>query len=365
MQNLYISPGNYISGFDNLENLGEYVGDLSKKVLLLSDKTVYPLIKKGIESLGKNKIEYDQEFFNGECNYDEIDRLVAIAKENKNTGIIGFGGGKILDTIKAVGYKAGLKTITVPTNAATCAGWSSHSAIYTTYGIAYEYLDEKKNPDLLFMDKKIIFEAPKRYIISGILDTLAKWIETSASTRDLKNKNTETNIAIYLAKKSYEDMFKYSKKALEDIEKNKFTEAVDIIIENIILTAGLVGGIGGEACRAVAAHAVNNGFTALPKIYRKNLHGEVVGFGNIVQLILDEKEESEIEKVIKLYKYLDAPCGLDDMGYSNLDEDEKDIVINRALYKGDTIWNLPYTVNFDMLESAIKKADSLCKKVKK
>lgn len=359
MQNLNIAPKNYISGYDNLKELGKSVKTISKKSLVLSDETVYSIIKEALESLEKHKIEYKKEIFSGECNYDEIDRITGILKDGNYTSIIGFGGGKIMDTVKAAGFKAEVKIITVPTSAATCAAWSSHSAVYTFAGIAYEYMNIYKNPDLLYMDKKILAEAPVRYIVAGIQDTLAKWIETDASTQNMDKKNTGTEIAMYLAKKTYNEMFEYGIKAMEDIKKGEYTEEIDKIIENVILTAGLVGGIGGEACRAVAAHALNNGFTVIPEIYRKNLHGEVVGFGNIVQMILDKKEEKEIESVIKLYKNINARCSLQDLGYNDLSQRDEEAVINRALYKGDTIWNLPYVVTYDELKDAIKKANEL------
>ncbi len=359
MQNLNIAPKNYISGYDNLKELGESVKKISQKSLILSDETVYSVVKEALESLTEHKIEYKKEIFSGECNYDEIDRITKLLKDGDYTSIIGFGGGKIMDTVKASGFKAEVKIITVPTSAATCAAWSSHSAIYTFAGIAYEYMNIYRNPDLLYMDKKIIAEAPARYIIAGIQDTLAKWIETDASTQNMDKKNTETEIAMYLAKKTYDEMFEYSIKAIDDIKKGEYTEEIDKIIENVILTAGLVGGIGGEACRAVAAHALNNGFTVIPEIYRKNLHGEVVGFGNIVQMILDKKEENEIEVVIKFYKGINARCTMQDLGYNDLSERDEEAIINRALYKGDTIWNLPYVVTYDELKNAIKKADKL------
>ena len=42
-----------------------------------------------------------------------------------------------------------------------------------------------------------------------IADTIAKWIETDVSSKKIVNKNTEVEIAVFLAKKCYEDMEKY------------------------------------------------------------------------------------------------------------------------------------------------------------
>ncbi len=50
------------------------------------------------------KAELLFEDFNGECSKGEVDRLVALARDNGCDIIVGVGGGKILDTAKAVAY---------------------------------------------------------------------------------------------------------------------------------------------------------------------------------------------------------------------------------------------------------------------
>jgi glycerol dehydrogenase len=226
-------------------------------------------------------------------------------------------------------------------------------------------MDINKNAELVFVDKKIIAEAPTRYIVSGMVDTLAKWVETRAYTKNIKEKNVQLEIAIFLAKKAYDDILRYGKQVLEDLEQNRYTKEVELVIDHIILTAGLVGGIGGAACRAVAAHAINNGFTVLPSKYKKMLHGEVVGFGNIVQMVLDNEKEEEILELLKLYKNIGAPIGLEDLGFGDISEKEMERVVNKSLYKEDTMWNLPYKVDFDKVKTAIEQAEELCKRIKK
>ncbi len=358
MLELFISPSKYISGYDNLGELGSEVFKLGKKSLVLVDKKTDILAKKGIDSLEENNIKVEKIYFEGECSFDEIKRLTNIAIEKNVDNIVGFGGGKLIDTVKAVGYDADIKIITVPTVAATCAAWSSHSAVYTPDGISETYYAIYKNPDLLFFDKKLNGEAPVRYTIAGMVDTLAKWIETRAFTSGIKEKNTELEIAIYLAKKCYEEILEYGQQAIEDMKNKKYSEAVDKILEHNILTAGLVGGIGGEACRAVAAHAINNGLTVIPRLYFGNLHGETVGFGNLVQLILDGHKEEAV-KIAKFYKAIGAPVKLEDLGFGNLDSVTLDKIVQKAMYKGDTMWNLPYEFNFDIIKNTILEANSL------
>ena len=357
MSNLNIAPENYIAGFDNIGDIGKAVKKIAGNILIVVDENTEKFIRSAYKGFENENISFTLEYFKGECCFEEIKRIEDIAIGCKADAIVGVGGGKLIDTVKAAGYNAGVKIINVPTVAATCAAWSSHSAVYTEDGIAYEYYSIHRNPDMVFVDKKILLESPIRYTIAGIADTLAKWIETNAFTRETKIRNTETEIAICLAKKSYNEIIAYGEKAVDDISKGIFSREADMMFTHIIFTAGLVGGIGGAACRAVAAHAVNNGFTVLKNKYKNSLHGEAVAFGNIVQMILDKDEEDKIRELTDFYKKLNIPYNLEMLGYGKLKDEELEKVINKALYKGDTIWNLPYKVSFEMLYNAIKKAD--------
>jgi len=364
MLNLYISPRNYISGYDNIDQLSEHIKRFGKKFLILTTDVVYEILKDKIENLEKDGYEITLQIGNLKCTYNEVEKLKEIMIKEEKDAVIGMGGGKMMDTAKAVSFMVKKPVITVPTIAATCASWASHSAMYTVDGISYEYMSVEKNPDLVFVDKKIIFEAPVRYIVSGMVDTLAKWIETRAYTRNINEKNIQLEIAIFLAKRAYNDIFTYGKKVVEDIKRREYTKEVDLIIEHIIFTAGLIGGIGGEACRAVAAHAINNGLTVLYDRYNEMLHGEVVGFGNIVQMFLDNENEEDIIKLINLYKDIEAPIGLDMLNFDEISDDELTKVINKSMYREDTMWNLPYKVDFGMIKAAIEKADNLCKTIR-
>lgn len=357
MSNLNIAPENYIAGFDNIGDIGKSVKKIVKKIVVVVDEKTEKIVHKAYKSFEKEEISFVVEYFNGECCFEEIKRIEETAVKFGAEGVVGFGGGKLLDTVKAAGYNAGVKIINVPTVAATCAAWSSHSAVYTDEGIAYEYYSIHRNPDMVFVDKKILMESPIRFTIAGIADTLAKWIETNAFTRETKIRNTETEIAICLAKKSYNEILEYGEKAVSDIQKGIFSREADMMFTHIVFTAGLIGGIGGAACRAVAAHAVNNGFTVLKNKYKNSLHGEAVAFGNIVQMILDNDDEDKIRHLVEFYKKINIPYNFETLGYGKLNDSDLEKVINKALYKGDTIWNLPYKVNYDMLYNAIRKAD--------
>ena len=103
MANILISPGKYVQGPGELKKLGEYAEKYGKKALILITASGFQRIGAIVEGSFLDKeaaAEFD--YFNGECSKTEIDRLLNIARDKGCDMIIGIGGGKILDTAKAV-----------------------------------------------------------------------------------------------------------------------------------------------------------------------------------------------------------------------------------------------------------------------
>jgi len=74
---------------------------------------------------GLGSIKHSVKKFRGEASKSEINRLQQIAKEQNVDMIIGFGGGKTLDTAKAVAHYLKLPVIIMPSIASTDAPCSS------------------------------------------------------------------------------------------------------------------------------------------------------------------------------------------------------------------------------------------------
>ena len=85
-------------------------------------------------------------------------------------------------------------------------------------------------------------------------------------------------------------------KAKLAIENHVCTAAV----ENVIEANTFLSGVGFESGGLAAAHAIHNGFTALPETHEM-YHGEKVAFGTLVQLVLENRsaERSEERRVGK------------------------------------------------------------------
>ena len=75
-----------------------------------------------------------------------------------------MGGGKTIDTAKAVAHSVGAATAVVPTIASTDAPTSALSVIYTSDGAFQRYVFQPRNPDLVLLDTEIIARAPIRFL---------------------------------------------------------------------------------------------------------------------------------------------------------------------------------------------------------
>ena len=181
MSKVMISPSRYVQGAGAIHDLGGHVKKLGRRALLLGGKTgmasVHDAVRQGFEQEG---IEVIFEQFRGECSKTEIERIMQIVRLENLDVIIGVGGGKALDTAKAVAYYLNLPVAIVPTIAATDAPCSALSVVYTDEGIFESYLILPKNPDLVLVDTAIVAKAPVRLLVSGMGDALATWFEANA-----------------------------------------------------------------------------------------------------------------------------------------------------------------------------------------
>lgn len=172
-----IFPGRYVQGPNATAQLGKEASVFSDTALLITDPFVYDTILPKVQKKIESDITTYPLRFQGECCDKEIQRLVKLVNEKKAGVIIGMGGGKTLDTAKAVAHYCKVPVIIAPTLASTDAPCSALSVIYTPEGEFESYLVLPKNPDVVLLDTTIIVNAPVRFLVSGMGDALATWFE--------------------------------------------------------------------------------------------------------------------------------------------------------------------------------------------
>ncbi len=353
MTRIILSPSKYIQGENIINELPNLISYLGNNALVIIDKYIYENIPIDF----KHSIYCKVEVFSGECCLNEINRLTALANEKSINIIIGIGGGKTIDTAKAVSYTLNASVVISPTTASSDAPTSALSVIYTSEGEFQKYLILRKNPDIVLVDSNIIANAPTRLLVAGIGDALATYFEARINHQH-KNITLAGGIpslaAFTLAKLSYDTMLKHGVSAKMDCDKNQVTSALEDIIEvNTYLS-----GIGFESSGLAAAHAIHNGFSHLKECHHL-LHGEKVAFGTIVQLILEKAPIKELHTVIQFCRKLGLPTTLREMGLKETQYNQLTLVAELACAPHETIHNMKLPITPQDVVDAITQANDI------
>jgi glycerol dehydrogenase len=141
MDRVIQSPGKYIQGADVLTRLGDYLKPLANRWLVVGDKFVLGFAEETLrQSFKKAGLHAEIAPFGGECSQNEIDRLKKLADSADCLAVLGIGGGKTLDTAKALAHFMDVPVAIAPTIASTDAPCSALSVIYTDSGEFDRYL---------------------------------------------------------------------------------------------------------------------------------------------------------------------------------------------------------------------------------
>ena len=351
MQTKTIFPSRYVQGADALNLLGEEAARFGDSALLLQDTfvagTYNEVLRDALSNLGK----VTETVFGGECCDEEIDRLKKLADVDV---IIGIGGGKTLDTAKAVADDLNLPVVIVPTLASSDAPCSALSVIYTANGEFLRYHVTKANPNVVLVDSTVIAKAPARFLVSGMGDALATWFEAN-SCRLSKSANMSgymgSQTATSLARTCYETLLEFGELALASCEANTVTPALDRVIEANVLLSGL----GFESGGLAAAHAIHNGLTVLEGTH-PYWHGEKVAIGTLASLFITDQSAEIIDEVYSFCEAVGLPTTLAQIGLDGV-SDEDLLKAAAASVADDTMGNEAGTVTAEDVLGALKAVD--------
>lgn len=357
------SPKKFVIGRGLLQQMHDYVKDFGDNAFIISDEFILQRVNdEAIAGLEQAGLKGVSEKFNYECTEVEIKRLGALAEAQQANVIVGIGGGKTLDSAKAVAYYHKLPVILFPTIASTDAPCTALAVIYTEQGEFERYLFLPQNPDAVIADTSIIAAAPVRFFAAGVGDALATYFEARAcyaadGVNLVLKKPSRTGLG--LAQLCYQLLSENVDAAMDAVKNKVSTPALEQTIEATIYLSG----VGAEAGGLAAAHAVNNGMSAVPDLHRAQ-HGEKVVFGLLTQLVLENAPRAEIDEVVRIIKVAGLPLTLQDMGLKTFVEAEWRKVAEIACADGDTMGNMPMELTVDDVYEAMVAANALAERYK-
>lgn len=289
-----------------------------KRILIIHGKKSWEAAKPFWPEM--KRIRNDEYTYSGECSINEIESLSTLVNNHSYDGLVGVGGGKVLDLTKSVGYNTNTPVILVPTLASNCSPWTPISVIYDEFGSYIRFDIHPNNSSLVLIEPRILIHAPLNMLVAGIGDTLAKWYEADVQMSLIDNKPVPLQISYYAAKQCKDLLLEHSIEAIEAVRKGKINDHFIKVVETIIVLGGMVGGFGDHYGRVAGAHAIHNGLTILEETHHA-LHGEKVAYGILVQLVLEDKWE-EIHQLIPFYRELGLPTSLKELGVQHVTEED-------------------------------------------
>lgn len=198
--------------------------------------------------------------------------------------LIACGGGKALDTVKTAAIELKKIVFTVPTICSNCSAATAIAVVYNDDG-SLEGYSYPNRPAHIFINPKIIAEAPAEYFWAGVGDALSKQPEVEYAT-SAGNLEHTAGLGLALAHTCSEPLFTYGVRGLEDVRQDLSSEAVKQIALDIVVNTGYVSNLTNQNdyyYNSSVAHAFYNATCSIPR-EGTYLHGEVVSLGVLVLL---------------------------------------------------------------------------------
>ena len=133
-------------------------------------------------------------------------------------------------------------------------------------------------------------------------------------------------------------------------------------VEDVIEANTLLSGLGVQNTSCAGAHSIAEGITVLPPC-AKLLHGEVVAFGVLVQLIVEGAPAEEIDELYDFYNQVGLPTTFADLDIPDATGEDIMKVAEASMH---SYWDVePFTVNPQMVYDGIMLANALGMEKKK
>lgn len=357
LENYEVHLPNYSIGDKIYDKIGPVCESYGKTVLIIGGKRALEAAEGKIRDyVEKTNLEIiGTKIYGTDCTYATVDKLRELPEYQTADMVFGVGGGKALDTVKCLCITDDKPVFAFPTIASNCAACTSVSIMYNEDGTFLKPHFFVRPVMHSFIDTEIIAKAPSKYMWAGIGDTYAKYYEATISSRNERLEHF-TALGVAIGHMCRDPLLQYGAKALEDHKKGLCTYEVEQVVLAIVVTTGIASIFLTKDFtpdyNSGLAHAVFYALTSYPVIEEKHLHGEVVGFGVLLALLVDGQED-EFEQIYKLNKELQLPTSLADI---DITEEQWEESMTRIPEMSD-VAHYPYKVTKEMLIDAMRKIE--------
>ncbi|MFC7518041.1 glycerol dehydrogenase [Herbaspirillum sp. GCM10030257] len=328
---IFGSPGRYVQGAGAVNLIGHFASLLGKRATLVADPLVMNLAgDRIVTSCEKSGVQINCLAFEGELTFDLVSRLTTECEVTRPDFIIAAGGGRSIDTGKALSKKMGCPIITVPTAASNDAPTSKNYVLYDEHHrlAAVEHLIS--SPAYVVVDTALIANAPAALLRAGIGDAIAKKFEADQCAAALAGLNMfqarPLASARVLSDACFATLLDDAAAALQVAGTGRPNTAFERVVEATILMAGL----GFESGGLSVAHAMTRGLSVLREVNRTP-HGFQVAYGLLVQIELEQRNDGIRERIEQFHADTGLPRSLAQLGLQNVLAEELDTVAELTL----------------------------------
>lgn len=364
LENYSIVIPSYTTGPDAYREIPKFCGVYGRKAVVIGGKQAMAAAReKLLAAVDGSDIEildfiwYGRETGHAECTRRAARGLAALPLVKDADMIFAVGGGKAVDTCKLVSLELGGKPYAAfPTIASNCAASSSVSIVYKEDGSFEEFVHFLDSAVHVFLDTEIMSQAPARYLWAGIGDTYAKYYEVSISAKGEKLPHYLA-MGVHMSRMCMETLVEHGEKALADNRAGKAGYDFEQAALAIVITTGWVSMLVAREhnmdYNGGAAHAFFYALCSLPdfdETQPNHLHGVVVGFGVLLLLMIDGREE-ECRRMQEFNRRLGLPAVLSDIGVSM----EEVRSVTDLIIADEDLHHYPYAVTEEMIMQGLEK----------
>jgi glycerol dehydrogenase len=165
--------------------------------------------------------------------------------------------------------------------------------------------------------------------------------------------------ALMMADMAYATLVEFGQAAYRSVSEHRLTPDVERVIEGTVLLSG----IGFESGGLSLAHALIRGLTAVPAMASR-LHGELVAFGTLVQVLVENRPQPEIDELVHLLCAVNLPVSFSQLGQGGNPSSADINTIVEATMKAAYARNMSPPLTANRLAECIAEADCIGRKAR-
>ena len=182
------------------------------------------------------------------------------------------------------------------------------------------------------------------------------WASARQANGDARNffDGLPTKTALTLCDSCYSIIRQHGAAAVDAVNQGRIDENVENTVEATVLLSGL----GFESGGLALAHSLTRGLTAQAEV-QNALHGELVAWGLLVQLVAEGRSRSFIEDILTFYHRLGLPTRLEDLGFSNPDQSTISDIATTTHREAPYVANMRKKMSAEGIVKCINDTESL------